>query len=75
MKTVSIRELHIHTGKWVRNVSEQVIITDQGRPVATLSPLPETTNKSFKDRLLVPGFAKLPVVASDSGRYLEEDRR
>lgn len=75
MKTVSIRELHIHTGRWVRNVSEPVIITDQGRPVASLSPLSETPRMSFRDRQLVDGFAKLPPIVSDSGLYLEEDRR
>ena len=74
MKTITIRELHMHTGKWVRNVSEPVIITDQGRPVASLSPLLETPKKSFRDRLIVAGFMELPWIASDSGQFLEEDR-
>lgn len=75
MKTVSIRELHIHTGKWVRNVTEPIVITDQGRPVASLSPLSEIPKKSFRDRTLIRGFADMPAIESDSGAYLEEDRR
>ncbi|MFZ4597714.1 MAG: type II toxin-antitoxin system Phd/YefM family antitoxin [Terrimicrobiaceae bacterium] len=75
MKTVSIRELHMHTGQWVRNVSEPIIITDQGRPVASLAPLPDAPRSLFRDRKLVPGFAELSELVSDSGMYLEEDRR
>lgn len=75
MKTISIRELHMHTGKWVRDVSEPIIITDQGRPVASLSPFNETPRTSFRDRTLVQGFVNLPAIASDSGLFLEEDRR
>ena len=40
MKTISIRELHLETGRWVRRAadSQAIIISDRGRPVATLAP-------------------------------------
>jgi antitoxin (DNA-binding transcriptional repressor) of toxin-antitoxin stability system len=40
MKTVSIRELHARTGKWVRQVTEQgqILVTDNGRAVVRMVP-------------------------------------
>ena len=40
MKTISIRELHLETGRWVRHVASRgpIIVTDRGRRVATLQP-------------------------------------
>lgn len=40
MKTISIRELHLDTGKWVRHAAEHgpVVVTDRGRKVAELQP-------------------------------------
>lgn len=75
MKSISIRELHMHTGKWVREVAEPIIIMDRGRPVAELGPLRQAPRTSFRDRKLVRGFTDLPMITSDSGSYLEEDRR
>jgi prevent-host-death family protein len=42
MKTVSIRELHMHTGALVQEAAdgEVIIITKRGVPVAELGPLP-----------------------------------
>src|SRR5215475_2959331 len=44
MKTISIRELHQETGRWVRQASErEVYVTERGRLVAKIvaaSPLP-----------------------------------
>lgn len=65
----------MNTGKWVRGVSEQIVITERGHPVATLAPFVKPPGRSFRDRKLVPGFAELKPIASDSGRFLEEDRR
>ena len=40
VKTISIRELHLATGKWVRHAAkEPVVVTDRGREVAALQPL------------------------------------
>jgi len=38
MKTISIRELHLKTGRWVRHAANQgpLIITDRGRRIAAL---------------------------------------
>ena len=65
----------MNTGKWVRGVSEPIVITERGHPVATLAPFVKPPGRSFRDRKLVPGFAELKSIDSDSGRFLEEDRR
>ena len=40
MKTISIRELHLETGRWVRHAARRglIVITDRGRRVAALQP-------------------------------------
>jgi len=78
METISIRDLHMHTGRWVRRAgaaAEPVVISDRGRPVARLMPLEGAGRTPFSDRVLVAGFEDLPPVDIDSGRILEEDRR
>lgn len=75
MKRISIRELHMHTGRWVREAVEPIIITDHGQAVAEIGPLRVTPSRSFRDRKLVKGFTALPAINTDSGSYLEEDRR
>ncbi len=80
MKTVSIRELHEKTGEWVRlaEAHEQIIITDRGRPVASLAPFrnPAKPNR-FQKRRILPAFQKLRGKLSggtDSGTLLFRDR-
>jgi len=78
MKSISIRELHMHTGKWVREAAsshDAVVVLDRGRPTARLVPFEAPAATPFSKRKLVPGFADLPRVEGDSGRLLEEDRR
>ena len=78
VETISIRDLHMHTGQWVRRASdsaEPLVISDRGRPVARLMPLEGSRRTNFADRVLVAGFEELPPIATDSGRILEEDRR
>jgi prevent-host-death family protein len=78
METISIRDLHMHTGKWVRQVEKstgQVVISDRGRPIARLMPLDEQKRRAFSDRILAEGFEDLPPVEVDSTHILEEDRR
>jgi antitoxin (DNA-binding transcriptional repressor) of toxin-antitoxin stability system len=38
MKTITIRELHLETGRWVRYAAakEPLVVTDRGRRVAAL---------------------------------------
>jgi prevent-host-death family protein len=77
MQTISIRELHLGTGNWVRRVARdgRVVITDRGRPVATLSPFaPADLGTAFGNRELTAGFAALRVTAGDSTVYVSEDR-
>lgn len=65
----------MNTGKWVRGVSEPIVITERGHPVATLARFEKRSGNSFRDRKLVAGFAGLKAIGSDSGSFLEEDRR
>lgn len=40
MKTISIRELHLETGRWVRRAASRgpIVVTDRGRRIAALHP-------------------------------------
>jgi prevent-host-death family protein len=62
MKTISLRELHNNTGKWVRSVREgdEVAVTDRGVQIAVIRPIQkEKLKKSpWADRPLLPGYAK-----------------
>lgn len=78
MKTISIRELHMHTGKWVREAATTgppLIVSDRGCPAARLLPLEDTLTRRFADRTEVEGFAELRPIKADSAQFLEEDRR
>jgi len=77
MNKITIRELHIKTGQWVRKAAlgDDVVITDRGRPVATLTALDERDLITpFSRRSVLPEFEALPVVSGDSSRYVSEDR-
>lgn len=68
----------MQTGKWVRQAAvadEPLVILDRGRPTARLMPLEAGKRTSFGTRKLVEGFDRLPRIATDSARILEEDRR
>lgn len=65
------------TGEWARRATrgEGVVITDRGRPVASLIPFREgDAGRSFRDRLVLPEFETLPAVDGDSTGYVSEDR-
>jgi antitoxin (DNA-binding transcriptional repressor) of toxin-antitoxin stability system len=75
MKTISIRELHLDTGRWVRHAAtkEPIVVTDRGHRVATLlafdrsmigSPLPNREARIRKR-------SRIPV---DSAVYQSEMR-
>lgn len=73
MKVISIRELHQHTGRFVREAArEPVYVTDRGRQVAVLkAPVPaEMTGKPFPKRPL----SSLPKVRVDSTTYISDER-
>jgi antitoxin (DNA-binding transcriptional repressor) of toxin-antitoxin stability system len=75
MSTITIRELHLNTGRWVRRAAggEPVIVTDRGRRVATLNALePGAAGPSLPDReARIRKRSRLPV---DSSRYVSEMR-
>ena len=53
MKTISIRELHLDTGRWVRHAAakEPVIVTDRGQRIAALLPFePSMAGRPLPDR-------------------------
>ena len=77
MKEISIRDLHLNTGEWVRKVDfeKKIVITERGRPVATLVPFQSADKAtSFRRRKLVQGFAKLPPIQHDSTQGISGDR-
>lgn len=73
MRTATIRELHINTGKLVRaSAHEKILITDRGQPVALLkgANAADLTGKPFPKRDL----RKMPKVKGDSTVYISEER-
>jgi prevent-host-death family protein len=80
MQSVSIRELHEKTGEWVRlaEAHEQIIITDRGRPVASLAPYREPAKRNrFRSRTILPAYAKFRGKLSggtDSSAIISGDR-
>ncbi len=83
MKTISLRELHNKTGKWVRSVKdeEEIIVTDRGQAIASLTPIkkPDTPKKTWATRTLLPGYAALMKAGklksmTDSSIGISEDR-
>jgi prevent-host-death family protein len=77
MRKITIRDLHIKTGEWVRKAAsgEDVVITDRGRPVATLAALDEQDlGTPFSQRRTLAEFEALPLIRGDSSRHVSEDR-
>ena len=83
MKTISLRELHNKTGKWMRGVTEdeQIIVTDRGVPIAKVvhPDAPVGKRKTWADRELLPGYAAALKAGKlrtkgDSTVYISEDR-
>ena len=77
MIRITIRELHMHTGKWVRNAADRnrIVVTERGRPVAALGPYaPEEVGIPFSRRRESAEFAGLPAVGQDSTALISDDR-
>lgn len=76
MKKISIRQLHEHTGKFVREAPNGgYIVTDRGHPVARIVPFDEAASgPPFSARVLRPAFARLKAVRGDSTVGISEDR-
>ena len=80
MKTISIRELHAKTGKYVRNVAEagEIYVTDRGKTIAKIVPEHEQHEVPyFARRKLTPAFKKIMHKlkgGTDSTILISEDR-
>jgi antitoxin (DNA-binding transcriptional repressor) of toxin-antitoxin stability system len=77
MIQITIRDLHMKTGEWVRKAAQSggIVVMDRRRPVAKLvSFTPDDQGKAFADRRLLKGFAELPMSSDDSTVYVSEDR-
>jgi antitoxin (DNA-binding transcriptional repressor) of toxin-antitoxin stability system len=73
MKTATIRELHMNTGKLVRaSAHEKILITERGQPVALLKKAEgaDLVGKPFPKR----DRRKMPRSNADSTIYVSEDR-
>ena len=78
MKTISIRELHLKTGRWVRHVASwgPIIVTDRGRPVAALQPFDASViGRPLPNReAAIRKRSKIPVDSAAHLSELREDR-
>ena len=74
MKTISIKQLHAETGRWVRTAKKQtLIVTDRGEEIAELRPLATPTRpRAVLDRS--KRLAWMPVSSADSTTFISEDR-
>lgn len=61
MKSISLRELHEATGAWVRRAVKlgTLTITDRGKPIARITPVPSRERNPFLHRRLRPGYERL----------------
>jgi len=74
MKTISIKQLHAETGRWVRAARKQpIVVTDRGEKVATIQPHDTSTRPKA---VLDPDRRRawMPVSSMDSTVFISEDR-
>ena len=73
MKTISIKELHAETGRWVRAAIKQpLIVTDRGEKVATLKA--HTEEAVSRPVFTLKGRGPRPRIGFDSTAIISEDR-
>ena len=73
MKTISIKQLHAETGRWVRAAKTQTIsVTDRGEKVAVL--MPHTDEKKARPVFTGRDWSKLPTIDFDSTAIISEER-
>ena len=73
MKTATIRELHMNTGKLVRaSAHENILVTERGQAVAVLKSVKaaDLIGKPFPKR----DIRKMPKSNVDSTIYVSQDR-
>lgn len=75
MRSITIRELHLDTGRWVRHAATKgpIVITDRGHRIAALLPADAVTaGRPLPDReATIRRRARIPI---DSGVYIAEMR-
>jgi prevent-host-death family protein len=80
MKTISIRELHLRTGTWLKRAAElgSIVVTERGRPVARIEPVADPGRENrFLTRRLRPGYKRLRgklTAGTDSVAIVSEGR-
>jgi prevent-host-death family protein len=78
MKTISIRELHLETGQWVRHAASRgrIVVTDRGRRVAALQPFDTAmTARPLPNReAAIRKRSKVPVDSALYQSKVREDR-
>lgn len=74
MKTITVRDLHMNTGRYIRKaVTDDLVVTDHGRAVASISRFTGyTKGASLPDRESF--IHKLPRIHTDSAKVVAEDR-
>ncbi|MEO7413959.1 MAG: hypothetical protein ABIZ81_11450 [Opitutaceae bacterium] len=73
MKTISIKQLHAETGRWVRAAKkETIVVTDHGEKIATLQPHLAADEPRPVFTLKNRGFR--PKFPGDSTLFISEDR-
>jgi len=78
MKTISIRELHLKTGRWVRLAASRgpIVVTDRGRPVAALQQFDSSmAGRPLPNReAAIRKRSKVPVDSAVYQTELREDQ-
>jgi len=84
VKTITIRELHAKTGRWVRAAARhgEILVTDNGRTVAKLTPETESHDTPYfaRRKFIKPSLKKsiesgnLGKGGTDSTKTVSEDR-
>jgi prevent-host-death family protein len=77
MKTISIRELHLKTGRWVRHAASRgpIVVTDRGRRIAALQPFDASvTGRPLPREAAIRKRSKVPVDSAVFQSELREDR-
>jgi len=80
MKTITIRELHHHTGEWLRKAAKigEIHVTERGKTIARILPQAPTPEVPyFARRKLNPEFRRIMHRlrgGTDSTQIISEDR-
>jgi antitoxin (DNA-binding transcriptional repressor) of toxin-antitoxin stability system len=77
MISITIRDLHMKTGDWVRKAAHRdgIVVLDRKQPIARIIPFSEEdAGKSFSERRLVKGFGRMPRLQTNAAQFISEDR-